>query len=315
MYLFEDGGITVNAAVDLLSRARVETRDDAAVHLRSLDTGAELEAANIQALPTGGPLDLVARVVRFYAPRVGVNVETENAAPHGSGLGASSSLLIALSGALDRLNATGLTYDDFVDYGANVEAQCIGIPTGKQDHYAALMGRINAIWFEVKGNRVESLVADERGLSWFEERIVLAFTGESHFSGTSNWNMLKAYIDNIGHNRASMKEIKETALAMREAVQRRDFARFGDLVDREWQNRRQLAEGVSTPQIEMLMEVAKKAGAVSSKICGAGGGGCMITVVEPEKKRTVEAALNGEGARVLPLRMARQGLEVSVVSQ
>jgi D-glycero-alpha-D-manno-heptose-7-phosphate kinase len=314
LFLFLDGGVTVNAAVDLTSRATVETRGDASVHLRSADTGAALEAPGTESLPTEGPLGLVARVVKFYAPRTGVNVETHNAAPHGSGLGASSSLLIALSGALDKLNGTGFTYDEFVDYGASVEAQCIGIPTGKQDYYAALMGGLNAIWFEVKGNRVESLVADEEGLSWFEERIVLTFTGESHFSGTSNWNMLKAYIDDVGNNRESMMNIKETALAMREAASSRDFGAFAELVDREWLNRRRLAEGVSTPRIELLMSAAKKAGALSSKICGAGGGGCMITVIEPGSRAAVAEALEKLDARVLPFKIARQGLQVSVSS-
>jgi D-glycero-alpha-D-manno-heptose-7-phosphate kinase len=305
LYLFLDGGVTVNMAIDLCSRVEIEPRADAEVHLRSRDTGASLDAPDVASLPVGGDLDLVARVVKFYAPSTGVNVTTHNAAPHGSGLGASSSLLIALTGALDRLNQTHLTRQQFVDLGANIEAQSIGIPTGKQDYVAALWGGVNTIWFQVEGFRVEHAEAD---LDLLEQSVILSFTGESHFSGTSNWNMLKGYIEDLGGNRSSMRAIKDTALGMREAVLSRDLEHLARIVDQEWQNRRNLAQGVSTPQIERLMAAASEAGALASKICGAGGGGCMITVAPQAVRPAVIAALEAGGARHLPYHIARQGL-------
>jgi D-glycero-alpha-D-manno-heptose-7-phosphate kinase len=311
LYLFLEGGITVNAGIDLVSKVTIETRDSGPIVLRSIDTGAEAQADGADRLSMEGPMGFVARIVRFYPPCCPVTITTQNTVPHGSGLGASSSLLIALSGALNALNGTNHSYDQFVDWGANVEAQSIGIPTGKQDYYAALYGRVNAIWFQIKSNRVEPLAEDEEDLKWLEDRVVLTFTGESHFSGTSNWNMLKAYIEDLGNNRDSMKAIKETALAMREAVLARDLRQFSTLVDTEWQDRRQLAEGVSTPQIERLMQAAREAGALASKICGAGGGGCMITVVESGLKDKVAQALQQAGATHLPFRISRTGLQVS----
>ena len=312
LYLFLDGGVTVNMAIDLHSRVEVEQREDAEVHLRSQDTGATLSAPEIASLPVGGELDLVARVVKFYAPACGVNVTTHNTAPHGSGLGASSSLLIALTGALDRLNGRGLTHQQYVDLGANIEAQAIGIPTGKQDYCAALWGGINVIWFDTEGFRVEPAACGSEVLQMLERSVVLSFTGESHFSGSSNWNMLRAYIEDLGNSRAHMRAIKETALRMREAIHSGDLERFAQIVDEEWQNRRNLAEGVSTPQIERVMAAARQAGALASKICGAGGGGCMITVTPEAARAAVIEALEAHGARHLPYRIARQGLEVEV---
>src|SRR5438105_5405845 len=122
LYLFLDGGLTVNIGIDLFSRVTIHPREDRRVHLRSLDTGAELEAASVDELPLGGPLDLVARAVRFYRPAGGIDLTTENAAPKGSGLGASSSLLICLSGALNAYNGVDLSPDRLVDCAANLEA-------------------------------------------------------------------------------------------------------------------------------------------------------------------------------------------------
>ncbi len=313
LYLFLDGGVTNNAAIDLYSKVRIETRDDAEVHLRSVDTETELVAPSIEALPVDAELSLVARVVRYYRPRTGVNVITDNTPPHGSGLGASSSLLIALSGALDRINGTNLDPYLFVEYGANLEAQVIAIPTGKQDYLAALYGGVNAFRFDVRGWERQSLIAEEGKLQALEDRIVLTFTGITHFSGTSNWNMMKRFIDDEPGSRENMGTIQRTAEEMREALLAFDLDRFGVLLDQEWQSRKRLAEGVSTAAIDGMVEAAKDAGALASKICGAGGGGCMITFVGEGKRKPVEAALESAGAQVMPFRIARKGLTVEEV--
>jgi D-glycero-alpha-D-manno-heptose-7-phosphate kinase len=305
-----DGGLTLNMGITLLSHVAIEPRADAAIHLRSEDTGAQLSAPDVASLPVGKELDLVARIVKFYTPKTGIVVTTRNTVPHGSGLGASSSLLIALTGALDRLNGTHFTPDQFIDWGADIEAQCIGIPTGKQDYFAALYGGVSAIWFRVGGNERRPLVTDEDFLHTLETCVILSFTGESRFSGTSNWNMLKAYVENIGNNRACMHAIKRTALAMEQALAQQDLERFAALVDEEWQNRKQLAAGVTTTRIDALMAAAARAGAWSSKICGAGGGGCMITVAPQDKRKAVIAALAAGGASHLDYRISRQGLTV-----
>jgi len=313
LYLFLEGGVTNNAAIDLWSNVRIETRKDSEVHLKSVDTGAELVASSMDEIPVDAELSLVARVVKFYAPKTGVNVITHNTTPHGSGLGASSSLLIGLSGALDRVNGTKMEVEQFVDLGANLEAQVIGIPTGKQDYLAAVYGGVNAFHFNVRGWYQQPLLASEDKLRAFESRIVLSFTGETHFSGTNNWNMLKRFIEDEENSRESMKVIRETAEQMREALLASDLDRFAQLLDQEWQSRKQLAEGVATPAIDRIMKGAKAAGALASKICGAGGGGCMITFVEAGKREAVEAALERAGATVMPFHIARQGLTVEEV--
>ena len=310
LYLFLEGGVTNNAAIDLYSTVRIETRDDPEVHLKSVDTGAELRAPSMEALPVDKELSLVARVVNFYAPETGVNVSTNNMPPHGSGLGASSSLLIALSGALDRINGTNMDPELFVEYGANVEAQVIAIPTGKQDYLAALYGGVNAFHFGAKGWQRERLIPDEEKLREFEERIVLTFTGETHFSGTNNWNMMKRFIDDAPGSRESMRRIGRTAEKMREALKAFDPDEFGRLLEEEWESRKRLADGVTTAQIDRMVEAARGAGALASKICGAGGGGCMITFVGAGKRDAVEAALEGAGAKVMAFKIAREGLRV-----
>jgi D-glycero-alpha-D-manno-heptose-7-phosphate kinase len=314
LYLFEVGGITVNIGTDVSSRVRLTPRPDRAVHIRSFDTGAKQQAESVEELALGGPLDLVARLLKFYAPATGVDVETENRAPKGSGLGASSSLLIALSGALNELNRTGYDGETSIRYGADLEAQNIAIPTGKQDYYAAYYGGVNAIHWGIRENRVRPLLVSEETVGTLERRLILSFTGISHFSGATNWDMLRNYIEDTGATRACLRTISETAHEMAAVLQDADFDGFARVLDREWQNRRSLAAGVSTPAIDAMMAAARGAGAMASKLCGAGGGGCMVTFVEEGTQEAVKAALTSHGARVIPYTISRTGLQVRTVT-
>ncbi|HEY2932988.1 MAG TPA: hypothetical protein VGK99_14690 [Acidobacteriota bacterium] len=312
LYLFEDYGITINAAVDLNSRVRVATRRDRRIILIAEDLNLVEEAPTLEALQPAGVMDLVARIIKFYAPRQGIEVTTRSNVPKGSGLGASSSLLISLSAALVRLMRKNVTPEKIIDYGANIEAQSIRIPTGKQDYYPPMYGGFNALWFRTEGIRREKLRLSRRFRNQFYDRLILSFTGESRFSGTSNWNMTKKYIDNSGNTVEKMKRIKETALEMREALMQEKLEEFGKLLEREWANRKLLAEGVTNSRIDALMEAARQTGAVSSKICGAGGGGCMISFVRPGKREAVAGALTKAGATILDYHFRESGVRVRV---
>lgn len=313
LYLFEDGGITVNCAIELRSWVTLESRDDDVFCIRAEDIDEERTGVDLGSM-LGGPLDLPARLVRHYAPSHPMNVTTRNDAPKGSGLGASSSLLIALSGALCALTSRDVRPQRMIDIGANLEAQCIGIPTGKQDYYSAMYGGINAIWFEVEGDRVEHLDMTEDDLREIESRFVLSFTGISHFSGASNWAMMKNYIDRAGVTVENIGAIKKTSLKMREALAEKRWDSLAGILAEEWDNRRKLAEGVSTLDVERIMMAALGAGARANKLCGAGGGGCMITYVPPESRKDVESALKQAGAEVLDFKIARKGLTVHSVN-
>lgn len=315
LYLFEPGGITVNMGIDVGSRVRITPRADREVHLRSVDTGLEQSAASIDELALGGPLDLVARLLKFYPPATGVDVETENRPPKGSGLGASSSLIIAVSGALNELNGLGLDGESIIRYAADLEAQIIRIPTGKQDYYAAYYGGVNAIEWGIRENRVQPLLVGEETVATLERRLILSFTGISHFSGATNWDMVRNYIENTGSTQSALRTINTTAHEMASVLQSVDLDGFARVLDHEWQHRRSLAEGVSTPEIDAMIEATREAGALASKICGAGGGGCMVTFVEEGAQDAVKDALVRHGAQPIPFRISREGMQVRRVDE
>ena len=312
LYLFEGGGVTVNMGIDIRTRVRLETRDDPEIHLYSVDLDTREQAPDINALDVNGELGFIARLVKFYPPASGLNVTTEVDIPKGSGLGTSSSLLISLTGALDALNQTGYTVEQMIDYGANIEAQSLGVPTGKQDYFGAYYGWFNAIWSEIKGCRDESIPLSEQRADELNERIVLSFTGQPRFSGATNWDLVKGYIDDVGETREVLRNIQTTGFEMCECLrQGAETDRLVALLRQEWENRKRCAPGVTNPKVEKIIADAEAAGALASKLCGAGGGGCMISFVEPESRDSVIASLEANDAQIMTYRIARKGLTIT----
>jgi D-glycero-alpha-D-manno-heptose-7-phosphate kinase len=307
LYLFHRGAQTVNAAIDLYARCRIETGGEGYL-LESRDTGTRVEAATLDELAEHSSLELLVRLVRFFGPKPGFTMVTECAAPPGSGLGGSSTLGIAVSAALDRLMGTHYTREQIRTVTMNVETQVIRVPAGFQDYYPALHGGVNSVRLEIDGVRAEPIAVDVEDL---ERRLVLAYTGMPHFSGTNNWEIFKAHIDGSSELFDRFEHIRDTTEQMRAALSSGDFDAVGQVIGREWENRRALAPGVSTPTIDELIRIARGAGAPTAKVCGAGGGGCVLFYCDYGRKHDVDRALRDAGAHVLDFHLDMEGVKVS----
>lgn len=310
LYAFLGGGYTVNAAISMCSEARMETRTDGKFDIFAEDLQRGDRADSLEGLDPDGDMSLIVRILHVYRPKTGLTIRTRCHAPKGTGLGSSSSLVIALSSGLLALEGRTLDDEKLIDIAANIEAQCLVVPTGKQDYWAAARGGVNAIWFGIEGTTVEPLVVNESIRQELNDRLTLVFTGETRFSGTSNWNMMKAYIDNLGSTRENLQIIKRSSNEMRQCLLEGDLDAFAVALANEWEARKRLADGVTTPCIDSLMEKAAAAGAMASKICGAGGGGCMISFCRPGTREQVEAAFEAEGARILPFSIRPEGVVI-----
>ena len=305
LYLFHDRAQTINAAISLRARCTLTSRRDYHVRLVSEDTGETVEAADPAALPVDR-LPLVARLVRHFGAR-GVDVHTSADSPVGAGIAGSSAMNIALTGALAAWTGRPMSDDEILATAMNIEAQVIGVPTGAQDYRPAFYGGISAIELGVGGVRRVALDADAREL---QRRLVLAYTGASRNSGINNWDVMVRRINGDQGVIDAFEAIRQAAASMRDALEAGDWPAVGTLMGTEWQARKRLAPGVTTPEIDQLLDRARFAGALAGKVCGAGGGGCLVCVVDPARKSEVEASLSAGGARVLPFGLEKEGLVV-----
>jgi D-glycero-alpha-D-manno-heptose-7-phosphate kinase len=306
LYLFHEDAATLNTAISLRAQVVVDPRATNDIELRSVDTGREVHASHWSGLDPEGPLPLLARVARHYQIG-GASVTTHAESPAGAGIAGSSALTIALCGALARFTGASMNPADLLEVAMNIECQTIHVPTGVQDYRPAMYGGVAAIELRVDGVRRVALDVDRREL---EQRMVLAYTGEPRQSGTNNWEITKRHIDGDRMIFDCFERIRDTALAMREALERGNWDEVGRQIATEWENRKRLAPGVSTPTIEDLIARAKAAGATAGKVCGAGGGGCLFCYGPPSASRAVAAALADGGARVLDYRIETDGLQL-----
>jgi D-glycero-alpha-D-manno-heptose-7-phosphate kinase len=306
LYLFHEGATTLNAAISLRAHVRIERRTDGRIELVSVDTDRHAMAGHWSELSGENDLPLLALLARHYRLE-NATLTTRGESPAGAGIAGSSALTIAACGALARFTGASLRPDDLLQIAMNVECQTIKVPTGLQDYRPALHGGIAAIELNVDGVKRVPLDVDPREL---QRRIVLAYTGAPRDSGTNNWEITKRHLDGDREIFDCFERIRDTAAAMREALQRGDWDEVGYQIAAEWENRKQLAPGVTTSAIDDLIERAAGAGATAAKVCGAGGGGCLFCYGPPTAQAAVAEALARGGARILDYRFETEGLRL-----
>ncbi len=310
LYLYHANAVTVNFAVDRFATCELATRDDARITLASQDLKEEESFESLGALKAAKKyrLPLLAYLVRFFAPDTGVDLRSNSEAPAGAGIAGSSTLIIAIVSALNKLTGSGYKLEQLRAIAQNIEAQIIRVPTGCQDYYPAMYGAVSAVELRVDGIVRRAIDVD---LEDFNGRIALAYTGEPRNSGINNWEVTKAYIDGDKKVQGNFDQIAAIAHATRGALEKGDWNEVGRLLREEWSFRRKNAPGISTPLIDRLVAATRRAGSTGAKVCGAGGGGCVFFLCERGARQRVEEVIAREGATVLPVRVAPQGVKVS----
>ena len=307
LYLFHPGAVTVNVALDILTRCHIAPLPGRQVHLKSVDTNKEERFADWHQFTSARKYQhpLAAHLVRFFEPAGGLSIETHSEAPAGAGISGSSALMIATTAALARFTGRPLSREKIREVAQNVEAQLIRVPTGCQDYYPALHGGVSAIHLSPDGIRHEALAVPPEEM---ERRFLLAYTGVPRQSGINNWEVFQAHINGDPRVYKNFEEIGRIARAMRQALLAAAWDEVGRLLHEEWRLRRSNAPGITTPLIEKLAAAAARNGARASKVCGAGGGGCVIFLVEPEACQRVASVIERNGGQLLDFRVARRGL-------
>lgn len=298
---------TVNVALDL--EVTAEIAPAAAGYLvRQGDVAVRADSpAELAAHPEAGLAGQVAAALDL--PPLTASLASRS--PRGGGLGASSALTVALIAAAEAAFDLPPTLPAAkARLARDLEARLMRLPTGMQDHYAALLGGALEIAQLPGGERVRRL---QVSLDVLAASLLVVYSGQSHFSAGQNWQAIRSYLDGDRHTAGLLDGISGAATELGAALEAGDLARVGALMTREWRFRRQLAEGASTPSIERLLDAAGTLGAWGGKACGAGGGGCVALLCPPEKKQAIAERLHQAGGRVLDTRPTGEALRLEAL--
>jgi D-glycero-alpha-D-manno-heptose-7-phosphate kinase len=310
LYLFHEGAVTVNCAISRYARCAIEVHPRRKeIELASLDTRRRERFRAFDALAKARRyrLPLLANLVKYFRPRFGLVLTTDSEAPAGAGLGGSSAMAVAICAALDRLTGAHRSRVDWIHISRDIGAIVIRVPTGTQDHYPPAFGGVAAIHLEPGTERREALSVD---LDELERRLVLCYTGKPRQSGINNWQVFQAHINGDRAVQKNLVQISAIARGMRGALVRSRWQEAGRLMREEWGFRRRNLPTIATPTIDRIIAKARRAGALAGKVCGAGGGGCVTLLIEPDARPRVEAAVADSGGELLPIRIDRRGVRV-----
>src|SRR6202795_2057591 len=311
LYLFHPGALTVNVAISRYASCVIETNrpGDEQIKLVSRDTKRDESFSSLAELAKAGRyrLPLLAEITKFFEPRGGFTLTTDSEAPAGAGIGGSSAMAVAICAALDRFTGAGKSKVDWIHISRDAEAIVINVPTGTQDHYPPAFGGAAAIELPAGGeHRVELRV----NLDELERRVMVCYTGKPRQHGINNWEVFKAHIGGKRAVQNGMEKISKVAQEMRLAFEKPDWPEAGRLMREEWSFRKRNLPTISTKTIDRVIDSARRNGALAGKVCGAGGGGCVVLLIEPDARDRVERAIAEAGGAILPMTIDRQGVQV-----
>lgn len=308
------GGAILNATISLFAYASIKPRTDNKVIIKAIDRNEEYELEASDQLPITGELDLQRgvynRVIRDFVKKpIGLELTTHIDAPAGSGLGTSSTLVVAILGAFVEMLRLPLGEYDIARLAYSIEREDLGMLGGKQDQYAATFGGVNFMEFH-EDNKVivNPLRIKEAILHELDFHLLLYYTNTSRKSA----NIIEEQTKNVKANsqvslNATLK-LKEQAFMMKEALLKGELNKVGEILDFGWQNKKLMAKGISNTMIDQTYQAAIDAGASGGKISGAGGGGFMIFYCPGNSKYDVMKALNQQGGQLQRYQFTEKGM-------
>lgn len=304
-FAMETDGFVLNAAIDLYVSATLTPRLEKIVTLQSANIQ---QTFNLQSAPsTINGLSLPEAIILRVRPRNGCQLVLDSQAPKGGGLGGSGAVGVALVSLLHAFAGEKLKSHQIVDIANQIERET-GIPCGKQDHYASLLGGINFLRCQGESVEATSLHLTQENLEELHNSLLLVYTGESHFSGDILRKVVDAYQAGNRGTHDALKALRRIANEMKQMFQTRNLSDFGQLLDENWCFQKQLHPSINTGRIDELFNIAKANECSGGKACGAGGGGCLLFHCNPDRVKSTRNALERVGARVIPFRFDLQGL-------
>jgi len=310
-YPEKEGGCVLNATINKYAYGTLRPRKDKQIGIESLDFGISVNYDVEEDLVYDGKLDLVKAAIKKLGGQdsTGFDLFLHSDAPPGTGLGSSSTVMVALVGLLKEFKSMPLTDYEIANRAYIIERKELGIKGGLQDQYAATFGGFNFIEFLKDRVIVNPLKISQDVINELEHNLLLCYTGKTRLSAKIIDDQVDRYERGEEETLKGMRKLKEIAIEMKNALLRRRLNEFGELLHHAWENKKRMSSKITSPEIEEMYEAARKAGALGGKITGAGGGGYILLYCQFEKKHKVAERLKEMGGTITDFAFDPYGLQ------
>ena len=306
LYLFHPGSRTVNVAISYFAESEVSEVGNGSIEIFLTDQQYRQTYESPQEMSNDPKVALLHRAVEYFRLG-GIRITTRTDAPRGSGLGGSSALAITLVRGLSEIAQQPIDGEDLINLVRDLETRLLGLPAGIQDYYPPVYGGLGSLHLNPGKPARHPLQTSLPDLS---AHMLLHYTGIAHFSGTNNWELYKRQVEKKKKVDKGLARISEVSVEMERALDSGNFEAAGAALRNEWEARKSLIDGISTPEVDAAITAATNAGAWGGKACGAGGGGVIVFLLPPDRRDAVTAALAMVPGRVLDAVPVAHGLTV-----
>jgi D-glycero-alpha-D-manno-heptose-7-phosphate kinase len=305
-----EGGSVLSATINRYAYGTLRPRADDQISIRSLDFGMTVTYSVEDMLVYDGKLDLVkAAIQHLGVPGSGVDLFLHSDAPPGSGLGASSAMMVALVGLLNEWQSRSMTDYEIADRAYRIERVELGIKGGLQDHYAATFGGFNFIEFLADRVIVNPLRVPADVQNELQYNLLLVFTGHIRLSAHIIEDQVERYQSGNIDSVEALRELKRLSVDMKNCLLAQQLDGFGSLLEEQWRQKKRMSPRISTSELDTVYEAARAAGATGGKVTGAGGGGYMLFYCPNETRHQVAKRLVDLGCSVADFSFEPTGLQ------
>jgi D-glycero-alpha-D-manno-heptose-7-phosphate kinase len=307
-YPEEHGGMVLSATINQYAYASLRPRRDSKLTIASLDYDVVAKYDHPRRMRLDGNLDLIKVAVRALKVRRGADLWVHSDAPPGSGLGSSSTMVVALIGVLSKWLERPLSGYEIAELAYRIERVDLKLAGGRQDQYAATFGGFNFIEFQKDATVVNPLRVEPDVISELEYRLLLCYMGQTRQSAHIIERQTSAYREGKAPVVDALHRLKAETLEMKKALLLGKVDAVGELLHEAWENKKRLDESISNSRVDQLYRLARREGAIGGKMPGAGGGGYFLFLTRFDRKHRVASALEKHGGQVVPFQFEARGL-------
>jgi D-glycero-alpha-D-manno-heptose-7-phosphate kinase len=316
-YPAREGGCVLSATIDRYAYGTLRPRTDKQIRIQSVDLGLSANYTVEDDLFYDGKLDLVKAAIKKLGglESRGLDLFLNSDEPPGTGLGSSSTVMVALVGLLKELTRMPLTDYEIAHHAYIIEREELELKGGLQDQYAAPFGGFNFIEFFADRVVVTPLKIGPDVINELEHNLLLCYTGKTRLSANIIEDQTERYLRGDQETLAGMRRLKALAVEMKNALLRREFYAFGEMLHEAWEAKKRNSSKITSPEIDAIYQTARRHGAIGGKLTGAGGGGYLLLYCHYDKKHHVAAKLKEMGLTTSPFSFSRYGLQTWRVNE